>query len=70
MDKVVLGKAVTEGSSAGALAAIAAAPFLSPDKAAAIGAIVTLAMGAWKAYRANRQQKHARKQRRRASDLG
>jgi hypothetical protein len=69
VDKVVLEKAAIEGTSSGALAAIAVAPFLTPDKAAAVGAIVTLLGGAWKAFRAHRKLKQGRKQKRRASDL-
>lgn len=70
MNRVVLEKAAIEGTSAGALATVAVAPFVEADKAAAIGAIVTLLSGAWKAYRAHRRFKDGRKQKRRATDVG
>ena len=68
MEKVVLEKAAIEGTSAGALAAVAVAPFLPPDKAAAIGAFVTLASALWKAYRSSKKLRRAKSQRRRATD--
>ena len=68
MEKVVLEKAAIEGTSAGALATIAVAPFTTADKAAAIGAFVTLASAAWKAFRAHRRLSAGKKQKRRATD--
>ena len=69
MAETTLGKSVVEGTSAGALAVIAAAPFVEPNKAAAIGAAVTLAGMAWKAVRDLHKKSRAPHKRRRMSDI-
>lgn len=69
MADTTTGKAIEEGVSSGALATTAALGFLPPTQAAAVGAAVTLAAAAWKAFRSWRRKRKVRKMRRRADDM-